>query len=97
MPILIPIRSRLGSSSRRSPLLRPGEVQHRHHEETVAAVGNTSKSIVPCQEGPQECHKPTGLLQLRVRHALLVAQEVGDTEEEDGEVDEEKESEECKG
>lgn len=74
----------------------PGEVGDRDDEEAVAVVGDTSQSIVPGGESGQETEKTTRLLDLGV-DATVHGLQIGDTEEEEGQVQEEEEREEGDG
>ena len=72
-------------------------MQNRNNKETVAVIGQTSKSIIPREESTEEGEEPACLGELGVRHSHRVALHVGKCEEENGEVDEEEEGEECEG
>lgn len=69
-------------------------MHNRHHKERIAIIHKPRKRIIPRQKRTQQCKEAAGLLQLHVRHPLLVADHVGECEEEHGDVDEEEEGEE---
>jgi hypothetical protein len=72
-------------------------VGDREDEEAVAAVGNTSKGVVPSSKGSQQTEEATGLDHGRVRCASTVALEVTNTEEQESQVQEEEQQEEGHG
>lgn len=72
---------------------RPGEVDDGKDEEAVAVVGDTSKSVVPGGESSQETEETTSLGDLGVGGGTSSLQ-VGNTEQEEGQVQEEEEREE---
>lgn len=75
----------------------PREVGDREDEEAVAAVGNTSKGVVPSSKGSQQTEEATGLDHGRVRVASVVALDVTNTEKQEGQVQEEEQQEEGHG
>lgn len=62
-------------------------------EEAVAVVGDTRKSVVPGSESGQETEQTTSLCDVAVGGGTSTLQ-VGDTEQEEGQVQEEEEQEE---
>lgn len=62
-------------------------------EEAVAVVGDTRKSVVPGSESGQETEQTTSLGDVAVGGGTSTLQ-VGDTEQEEGQVQEEEEQEE---
>jgi hypothetical protein len=75
---------------------RPGEVDDREDEEAVAGVGDTRKSVVPSGESSQETEHTTSLGNLGVGGGASTLQ-VGNTEQEEGQVQEKEEQEEGDG
>lgn len=75
---------------------RPGEVGDGNDEEAVAGVGNTGKGVVPGHESRQQTEQTTGLLDLEVGETVL-GQQVGDAEQEEGQVQEKEKQEEGDG
>lgn len=69
----------------------------REDKEAVAAVGNTSKGVVPSSKGSQQTEEATGLDHGRVRCASTVALDVTNTEEQESQVQEEEQQEEGNG
>jgi hypothetical protein len=76
---------------------RPGEVSDRDDEEAVASVGNTSEGVVPGSESCKETEETTSLLNGDIDIVVGVPLQVGDTEEQEGQVQEEEEQEESDG
>ena len=76
---------------------RPGEVSDGDDEEAVAIIGDTSEGIVPGSESSQETEETTGLLDVGVGVAVRTALQVGNTEQEEGQVQGEEEHEEGDG
>lgn len=74
----------------------PGEVGDGDDEEAVGAVQDTGQSVVPSSEGSQQTEETTSLLDLGVGGAVH-ALEVGDTQQQEGQVQEEEEQEEGHG
>lgn len=68
----------------------------RNDEEGVGRVGNTGESIVPGQEGGDDAKGAAGAQAARAGRAVLGLQ-VGDAQEEEGQVEGEKEQEEGDG
>jgi len=62
-------------------------------EEAVAGIGDTSESVVPSSEGGEETEQATSLEDLPVGLATL-REQVGDTQEQEGQVQEEEQEEE---
>lgn len=85
---------RLPLPARLSALLRPGEVQHGRDKEAVAVIGDTSPGIVPREESPENGEEATRLLEASVGQFHLVTDEVGNTKEDEGDVDKEEQQEE---
>lgn len=75
----------------------PGEVSDRDDEEAVASIGDTSEGIIPCRESSQETEETTGLLDVGVGVAVRTALQVGNTEQEEGQVQGEEQQEEGDG
>ena len=75
----------------------PGEVSDGDDEEAVASIGDTSEGIVPSGESSEETEETTGLLDVGVGVAVGTALQVGDTEQEEGEVQGEEQHEEGDG
>ena len=66
-------------------------------EEAVASIGDTSEGIVPGSESSQETEQTTGLLDVGVGVAVRTALQVGNTKQEEGQVQGEEEHEEGDG
>ena len=75
---------------------RPREVGDRNDEEAVAGVGDTSQGVVPSCESSQETEHTTCLRDLGVGRVAISLQ-VGNTEQQEGDVQEEEEQEEGDG
>lgn len=65
-------------------------------EEAVAGVGDTGQGVVPGGEGGQETEETAGLLDLEVGETVL-GEQVGDTQEQEGQIQEEEQQEEGDG
>lgn len=65
----------------------------RDDEEAVAGIGDTGKSVVPSGEGGEETEEATSLQDLGVGGAVL-GEQVGDTQKQEGQVQEEEQEEE---
>lgn len=76
---------------------RPGEVSNRDDEEAVAVVGQTGESVVPGGEGSEETEETTSHLHGLVDGTGRVTLDVGNTEQEEGQVQEEEQTEEGDG
>lgn len=76
---------------------RPGEVGNGHDEEAVAVIGKTSQSVVPGGESSQETEETTSHLDLLVRVTLSIVVEVGNTQQQEGQIQGEEQGEECNG
>lgn len=74
----------------------PGEVGDGDDEEAVAAVQDTGHGVVPGGKGREETEEAAGLLDGGVGLAVDAAQ-VGDAEQQEGQVQEEEEQEEGDG
>lgn len=66
-------------------------------EEAVASIGDTSEGIVPSGESSQETEETSGLLDIGVGVTVGTALQVGDTEQEEGQVQGEEQQEEGDG
>lgn len=75
----------------------PGEVSDGDDEEAVTGIGDTSKGIVPGGESSQETEETTGLLDVGVGVAVGTALQVGNTEQEESQVQGEEQHEEGDG
>jgi hypothetical protein len=76
---------------------RPREVSNGDDEEAVASIGDTGQGVVPGSKGCQETEETTCLLDRDVDTSGGIGLQVGDTEEEEGQVQEEEEQEEGDG
>lgn len=72
-------------------------MQHRHDEETITRIRQSSKRIIPRQERPKQTEKPTRLANCRVGHTVGIAVHVCDAEQKDRQVDDEEKEKEGKG
>lgn len=66
-------------------------------EEAVASIGDTCEGIVPGSESSQETEETTGLLDVGVGVAVRTTLQVGNTEQEEGQVQGEEQQEEGDG
>lgn len=66
-------------------------------EETVAVISKTSQGVVPGRESSQEAEESTGHLDVGVGAAVGTALQVGDAEQEEGQVQGEEQHEEGDG
>lgn len=76
---------------------RPGEVGDGKDEEAVAVVRNTGQGVVPGRERRHQTEETTGLDHGRVGHALVIALDVTNSEQQEGQVEEEEQQEERHG
>lgn len=65
----------------------------RDDEEAVAGIGDTGKSVVPSGEGGEETKEATSLQDLGIGLAVR-GEQVGDTQKQEGQVQEEEQKEE---
>ena len=72
-------------------------MSNRDDEEAVAVVGKTGESVVPGGESSQETDETTSHLDLLVRVTLSIVVEVGNTQQQEGQIKGEEQGEECNG